>query len=83
MKLPDLTERLKAEIPDHKLDELCTFLVRNVNRSRGVMATNYETWDRALDIYRSVVHPDASDIRARRKNAVSYTHLTLPTIYSV
>ena len=68
MKLPDLTERLKAEIPDHKLDELCTFLVRNVNRSRGVMATNYETWDRALDIYRSVVHPDASDIRARRKN---------------
>ena len=43
MKLPDLTERLKAEIPDHKLDELCTFLVRNVNRSRGVMATNYET----------------------------------------
>ena len=80
MKPKDLTSRLKAEIPDEKLDELCTFLVKNVNRSRGVMAAHYDSWDKALDTYRSVRTPDANDIRARNKREPE--KMTVPLSYA-
>lgn len=80
MKIKDLTSRLKAEIPDEKLDELCTFLVKNVNRSRGVMASHYDSWDKALDTYRSVRTPDANDIRARNKREPE--KMTVPLSYA-
>ncbi len=80
MKPKDLTSRLKAEIPDEKLDELCTFLVKNVNRSRGVMAEHYDSWDKALDTYRSVRSPDANDIRARNKREPE--KMTVPLSYA-
>jgi hypothetical protein len=80
MKPKDLTSRLKADIPDEKLDELCTFLVKNVNRSRGVMAAHYESWDKALDTYRSVRTPDAHDIRARSKREPE--KMTVPLSYA-
>jgi hypothetical protein len=70
MKPKDLTSRLKAEIPDEKLDELCTFLVKNVNRSRGVMASHYD----------SVRSPDANDIRARNKREPE--KMTVPLSYA-
>lgn len=64
---PEITKRLKAEIPDEKLDELRQHIVQSLNRSRGVMAKNYPTWDRSLETYRSIRSSDANDIRARVK----------------
>lgn len=64
---PEIIKRLKAEVHDEKLDELRRLLVKNVNRARGVMCTNYEAWDKALDTYRAVRTPDAHDMRARSK----------------
>ena len=80
MKTLDISERLKAEIPDEKLDELRSFLVRNVNRARGVMAEHYSVWDKSLDTYRSVRTPDANDMRARHKREPE--KMTVPLSYA-
>jgi hypothetical protein len=64
---PEIIKRLEAEIPDEKLDELRSTIVKSLNRARGSMSKHYPAWDRALDTYRSIRSADAQDIRARNK----------------
>lgn len=77
---PEIIKRLKAEVPDEKLDELRQMIVKSINRSRTSMAKNYPSWDKSLETYRSIRTPDAHDARARNKGEPE--KMTVPLSYA-
>ena len=68
MKIKAIKERLEAETPDEKIEELREKCVGLVKMSRSAMSAKYSQWDGNNDVYKGVKAPDEEDLESREHN---------------